>query len=67
MNWHTCDSEISQGHQTWYEQLDPEHGYNHPKFERPPFDGVRPKANVKVFVKSVNMSFISLEHVEKEK
>ena len=25
-----------QGHQTWYELVDPKQGYNHAKFERPP-------------------------------
>ena len=35
----------SQGHQTYNETVDP--GYNHAKFEKPHFDSVREKANVK--------------------
>ena len=37
-----------QGHQTWNEVIYPNQGYNHEKFERPPFNGVREKVNVKV-------------------
>ena len=30
----------SQGHQTWYELLDPKQGYNHAKFERSSYNSV---------------------------
>ena len=38
----------SQSHQTWYELLDPEQGYNHAKFEGPPINinSVHQNANV---------------------
>ena len=29
-----------QGHQAWNELVDPKQGYNHAKFERPPFNNV---------------------------
>ena len=46
----------SQGHQIWYELLDPKQGYHHEKFERPPLiKCVCKKPNVEVFVKSENM------------
>ena len=55
------------GHQSWYELLGPEQGYDHTKFERPPINSICQKANIKVFVKSGNMSIISLEYVQKWK
>ena len=39
----------NQGHQTWYELLDPERGHNRMKFERLPLSSVCQKANVKSF------------------
>ena len=58
-----------QGHQTWYELPDNEQDCNHAMFERPPLklNSACQKANVKVFVKSENMSIISLEYVQKVK
>ena len=47
----------SQGHQTYNENVDPEQGYNHAKFERSCFNSIPEKGNVKVFSligKSVN-------------
>ena len=38
-----------QGHQTYNDNVDPKKGYNQAKFERSCFNGVRKKANVKVF------------------
>ena len=52
----------SQGHQTHNENKDSRQGYNHAKFERSRLNGVREKANAKVF-ELENMSVISLEHV----
>ena len=43
----------SQGHQTYDKNVDPEQGYNHTQFERPRFNGVREKGNVKVVVQVV--------------
>ena len=58
-----------QGKKNWYELLDHEQTfiYNHTKFERPPLNSVRQKANIEVFVKSEDMSIISLEYVQKWK
>ena len=47
--------------------LDPKQCYNHAKFEGPPINSVCPKANLKVFVKSENMSITSLEYAQKWK
>ena len=63
--WCTSDLEIRSRSLTWYELPDPNQGYDHEKFERPPLNSVRQKADVKVFVKSENMSIISLEYVKK--
>ena len=52
-----------QGHQTWYELIDPKHGYNNAKFEKSCLNRICEKANDKVFVKSGNLSIISLEYV----
>ena len=40
-----------QGHQTWYELVDPKQGYNNAKFENLCLKTVSEKANKKVFVK----------------
>ena len=53
----------SHSHQTYNENVVPEQGHNHAKFERSRFNSVRGKGNVKVFVKRGKMSIISLEHV----
>ena len=37
----------SQGHQTYDKNVDPEHGYNHAKFERSRFNSAREKGNIK--------------------
>ena len=44
--------------QTLYESVDLKHGYNHAKFEKPhlKLNSVHKKDNVKVVVKSENMS-----------
>ena len=52
-----------QSHQTWYKLVDPKKGYNHAKIERPSLNSVWKKA--KVFVKSDNVSIISLEYAQK--
>ena len=44
-----------QGHQPWYILVDPKQCYNHAKFEEPPLKNLHEKANVKAFVKSVNV------------
>ena len=36
----------SQSHQTYNDNVDPKQGYNHAKFEKSCFNGVRGKANV---------------------
>ena len=54
-----------QGHQTWYELVDPKQGYNNAKFEKPRLNSVCEKVSDKVFVKSGNMTVISLEYVQK--
>ena len=62
-----CDSDTPvtlkkcQVLQTWYELVDPKQGYNNAKFEKPCLHSVCEKANNEVFVKSGNMSIISLE------
>ena len=56
-----------QGHQTWFELVDPRQGYNNAKFEKPSLNSVFEKANDTVFVKSGNMSIISLKYVRKKK
>ena len=56
----------SQVHKTYSENVRPEQGYNHAKFERSRDNGVREKGNVKgvlfvcFFFKCENMSIISL-------
>ena len=39
-----------QGHQTENDNVDAKHAYNHAKFERFCFNGVREKANVNCFL-----------------
>ena len=39
----------SQSHQKFPENVDPRQVYNHSKFERSPFNGVKKKATLKVF------------------
>ena len=50
---HVSDTPVilTQGHQTCYELVDLNHGYKHVRFERPHFNSVGQKANLKVFVK----------------
>ena len=40
-----------QGHQTWYELVDPKQGYNNAKFEKPRLNSVHEKSTMKVFAK----------------
>ena len=40
---------LSQGYQTYNDNVDPKQGYNHAKLERFCFSGAQEKANVKVF------------------
>ena len=40
-----------QGHQTWYELVDPSQGYNNAKFEKPHLNSVYEKNNDEVFAK----------------
>ena len=45
-----------QGHQIWYELVDPKQGYNNAKFEKPCLNSVRENAN--------NINFLSnQEHI----
>ena len=63
----------SQGHQTLNDNVDPKQGYNHAKFERSCFNGLREKASFKgvclfvcLFFKLGNIvSVISLEQMRK--
>ena len=52
-----------QGHQSWSELVDSKHGYNNAQYENPCFNSVCEKANDTVFVKSGNMSTVSLEYM----
>ena len=54
-----------QGHQTWYELVHPKKGRNNAKFEEPRSNSVCNTVNDKVFVKSRNMSIISIGYVQK--
>ena len=56
-----------QGHQTWYKLVETKQGYNNAKFEKPYSNSVCERAKDKVFVKSRNMSIISLEYVQESK
>ena len=50
----------SQGHPTYYENVDPAQGYNHAKFKRSRFDSVHEKG-IKAFLRLGNVSILSLE------
>ena len=52
-----------QGHQTWYELVNPKQDYNNAKFQKPHLNSVCEKANDNTFVIPGNMSIISLENV----
>ena len=52
-----------QGHQTYNDNVDPKQGYNHAKFERSCFNGVREKANVNFFFQIRKYNDYLLEHV----
>ena len=54
-----------QGHQIWDELVDHKQGYNSAKFEKPWLNSVHERANKFFFVKSRNMSIISLEYAWK--
>ena len=45
--WHPVTLKQGQGHQTWYEVVDPRQGYNTAKFERPHLNSVYEKENDK--------------------
>ena len=61
----TRDLETRSGSSKLYELVDSKQGYNNAKFEKPCLNSVHEKANNKVFVKSGNISIISLEYVQK--
>ena len=48
----------SQGHQTYSDKLDPKQGYNHAKFERPCFNSVPEKGNLKTKFKPENVNYL---------
>ena len=65
-----------QSHHTYNDNLDPEQGHNHAKFERSRYNSVREKGNVKgifsfpflkIYISNEKMLIISLEHVRKSK
>ena len=58
-----------QGHQTWYELVDPKQGCNNGKFEKPhlKLNSVQEKANDKVFVKSETCQLSLLNIFESQK
>ena len=56
-----------QGHQTWYDLVDPKEGYNNANFEKPRLNGVHEKVNNKDFVKSENISFLPINMFESQK
>ena len=56
-----------QGHQTWYELVDPKQADNNAKVVKSRLNSVREKADNKVFIKSGNMSIIFLEYMRKSK
>ena len=55
----------SKGRQIVYESVDPKQDHNHAKLGKPCLNTAQQKANVKFFVKSENISVISLEHMRK--
>ena len=56
----------SQAYQTYNDNVDPKQGY-HAQFERSWFNGIREKANIKVFFKRGIMSIISIEQAQKSR
>ena len=61
MNLTHVTLKLGQGHQTWYELVDPKQAYNNTNFENLAWS-VCEKANEKVLVKSGNMSIIFPEY-----
>ena len=59
----------SQGHQTYNENVDPEQGYNHAKFEWSRFNSVKEKGSIQdFFLNKENVHyFLWIEHVWKKK
>ena len=49
-SWHTTLKQ-GQGHQTWYELVDPKQGKKNAKLEKPRLNYVPERANNKVLVK----------------
>ena len=47
-----------QGHQAWYELVDPKEVFSHAKFERFPLNNIRQKANV-TFLSNQNLENMS--------
>ena len=66
---HDSDTHVTlkqgQGHQTWYELVDPKQGYNNAKFEQTCLKSVCKNTNDTVFVKWENVTIIFLEYVWK--
>ena len=50
-----------QGNQTWFELLDPQKGYNHAKFERPPLNSVCEKPTIKILSNQKTRQLHSLD------
>ena len=49
-----------KGHQTWHELPDPEQGYNHAKFDRPPFNSVTSSSKTPTLQKTCPLKIIYL-------
>ena len=47
-----------QGHQTWYELVNPKQGYDNAKFEKPRLNSVREKANDKVVKSKKHVNYL---------
>ena len=64
---HDSDTPVTlkqgQGHQTWYDLVDPKQSYNNAKFEKPHLNSVCKMNNGKTFVKSGNLSIIFLDYM----
>ena len=56
-----------QDHQTWYELVNTKQGYNDAKLKKTNLNSIHENTNYQVFVKSGNMSIISLVYVQKWK
>ena len=56
-----------EGHQTWYEFVNPKQCYSDAKFEKPCLNGACKRVNDKVFVKPGSISVISPEYLQKSK